>query len=73
MKYGLTKRGNNIVIVLPDGTGVRLCRCKVANKAKVRPLDNREASIVNAFMGELPRMTEEAYTRPEYKNVILEL
>ena len=73
MKYGLTKRGANVVIVLPDGTGVQLCRCRVANKAPVRPLDEREAGIVNAFMGELPRMTEAAYTRPEYRNVVLEM
>ena len=33
MKYGLTKRGANVVIVLPDGTGVQICRCKVANAA----------------------------------------
>jgi len=72
MKYGLIKRNGNVVIVLPDGTGMKLCRCKVANKAPVLPLDEREAGIVNAFFGELPRMTEAAYTRPEYRNVALE-
>lgn len=69
----MTKRGAHVVIVLPDGTGVQICRCKVANKAPVRPLDERESGIVNAFMGELPRMMDAAYTRPEYRNVVLDL
>jgi len=72
MKYGLTKRHDNIVLVLPDGSGIELCRCKVAKKANVRPLSAREAGIVNTFLGELPRMTEAAYTRPEYRNALLE-
>jgi hypothetical protein len=73
VKYGLITKGSNTVIVLPDGTGLQFRRCKVAPKARVRPLDEWESIIVNRFVGELPRMAESAYTRPEYRNVVLEI
>lgn len=73
MKYGITKRNGNVVIVLPDGTGLELKKRPLPKNSKIKELSGREAEIVNRFVGELPRMLEAEYKRPEYRNVVLEI